>query len=91
MNDYIPDDQRDVVIQKLLTIPDNKVSCFHSPNLYRFASIALQRTQNGALRPSEFSFATNVPETTEEWESISPSLGLLKWTGGRPESSSRWS
>ena len=33
----------------------------------------------------------NVPETTEEWESISPSLGPSKWTGGRPESSSRWS
>ena len=91
MNDYIPDDQRDVVIQKLLTIPDNKVSYFYSPNIYRFASIALQRTQNGALHPSEFSFATNVPETTEEWESILPSLGLSKWTGGRPESSSRWS
>ena len=91
MNDYIPDDQRDVVIQKLLTIPDNKVSYFQSPHYYRFASIALRKTQNGALHLLEFFFATNVPETTEEWECTSPLLGPSKWTGGRPESSSRWS
>ena len=91
MNDYVPDDQRDVVIQKLLTIPDNKVSSPLFPYVCRYASTALPRTPNGAVCLLEFSFATNVPETTEEWVSILPLLGPSKWTGGRPESSSRWS
>lgn len=70
MNDYIPDDQRDAVIQKLLTIPDNKVSHSSPPYLFRYASTALPRTQNGAVHLSVFSFATNVPETTGAWVSI---------------------
>ena len=90
MNDYIPDDQRDAVIQKLLTIPENKVSLPLFAYSFRCASIALPKTQNGAALLLEFSCATNVPETTEEWGYISPLLGLSKWTGGRPESSSRW-
>ena len=89
---YIPDDERDAILDKLLTLPENKVRIKNGFNrASRCVSIVRARTPNGPLQTSGSSCVTSALPFTETSVCTSHLFAHLKWTGGRQRRSSAWS
>lgn len=73
---YVADDERDAILDRLLTIPENKVSLPHSvkPSL-RCVSTARARTPSGRRATSASSCVTSALPTIGITECIFPSSG----------------
>lgn len=75
---YVPDEERDAILDKLLQNPDNKVTLPLLKLLSRFALTVRVRIRSGRLQTLEFSCVTSAPQSTETSEYTSHSLGKLK-------------
>lgn len=71
-NQFVPNELRDEVINRLLTIQENKVSGREQLNQMPCSNVltAKARIPNGAHPILEFFCATNAPQSTEVWEFI---------------------
>lgn len=74
---YVADDERDAILDRLLNIPDNKVTP-SGLSFGRCASTARARTQSGHPLTSASFSATSAPQYIETWESTSLSSGTTQ-------------